>query len=287
MRRRTVWIVIGVPLALIIVGAGASLSMPAVRHMITGFLNLPDRLPALADNPLVHYESGAEDFARDVAVLLPEAIARVEAVHGRPFAHPVTVGAYATPEAFAAANGLGSNVPVGVTFAGRVILSPKLFRPQHWRLRAILTHEMSHAHLAGYIGGTSYFRLPPWFKEGLAVMISEGGGAELVKEDEAWAAIQRGEQIAIDDASSPQTTIDIRFDKAPEKQSPSWYPIVLAYREAGMFVKYLRQSDRPAFDRMLGAILDGRSFAEAINAGYHEDVRALWKKFASSTADPK
>jgi hypothetical protein len=287
MRRRTVWIVIGVPLALIIVGAGAAVSMPAVRHMITGFLNLPDRLPALADNPLVHYESGAEDFARDVAVLLPEAIARVEAVHGRPFAHPVTVGAYATPEAFAAANGLGSNVPVGVTFAGRVILSPKLFRPQHWRLRAILTHEMSHAHLAGYIGGTSYFRLPPWFKEGLAVMISEGGGAELVKEDEAWAAIQRGEQIAIDDASSPQTTIDIRFDKAPEKQSPSWYPIVLAYREAGMFVKYLRQSDRPAFDRMLGAILDGRSFAEAINAGYHEDVRALWKKFAGSTADPK
>jgi hypothetical protein len=287
MRRRTVWIVIGVPLALIIVGAGAAVSMPAVRHMIIGFLNLPDRLPALADNPLVHYESGAEDFARDVAVLLPEAIARVEAVHGRPFAHPVTVGAYATPEAFAAANGLGSNVPVGVTFAGRVILSPKLFRPQHWRLRAILTHEMSHAHLAGYIGGTSYFRLPPWFKEGLAVMISEGGGAELVKEDEAWAAIQRGEQIAIDDASSPQTTIDIRFDKAPEKQSPSWYPIVLAYREAGMFVKYLRQSDRPAFDRMLGAILDGRSFAEAINAGYHEDVRALWKKFAGSTADPK
>jgi hypothetical protein len=62
---------------------------------------------------------------------------------------------------------------------------------------------------------------------------------------------------------------------------------VLAYREAGMFVKYLRQSDRPAFDRMLGAILDGRSFAEAINAGYHEDVRALWKKFAGSTADPK
>ena len=116
-------------------------------------MNLPDRLPALTDNPMVHYESGAEDFARDVAALLPEAIARVEAVHGRPFAHPVTVGAYATPEAFAAANGLGSNVPVGVTFAGRVNLSPKLFHPQHWRLRAILTHEMSHAHIVGYIGG--------------------------------------------------------------------------------------------------------------------------------------
>jgi hypothetical protein len=287
MRRRIVWLIVGVPLALIVVGAGAALSMPAVRHTISGFLNLPDRLPALADNSLVHYEPGAEDFARDVADLLPAAIARVEAVHGRPFAHPVTVGAYVTPEAFAAANGLGSNVPVGVTFAGRVILSPKLFRPQHQRLRAILTHEMSHAHIQGWIGGSSYFRLPPWFKEGLAVMISGGGGAELVSEREARAAIDRGEQIAIDDASSPQTTIDIRFDRAPEKQSPSWYPIVLAYRQAGMFVNYLQESDKPAFDRMLGAILDGRSFAEAFDTGYHDDVRSLWQQFVKSSADRK
>jgi len=287
MRRRIVWIVLGVPLALIVIGAGTALSMPAIRHMISGFLNLPDRLPALADHPLVHYEAGAEDFARDVAELLPDAIARVEAVHGRPFAHPVTVGAYATPEAFAAANGLGSNVPMGVTFAGRVILSPKLFRPQHQRLRAILTHEMSHAHIQGWVGGNRYFGLPPWFKEGLAVMISQGGGAELVSEREARAAIDRGEQIAIDDAGSPQTTIDIRFDKAPEKQSPSWYPIVLAYRQAGVFVSYLHDSDKLAFDRMLGAILDGRTFAEAIDAGYHDDVRSLWRKFVGANADRK
>jgi hypothetical protein len=282
MRRRIVWIIIAVPLALIAVGAGAALSVPAIRHVISGYLNLPDRLPALADHPLVHYEPGAEDYAGDVAALLPAAITRVEAVHGRPFAHPVTVGAYATPEAFAAANGLGSNVPVGVTFAGRVVLSPKLFSPQHWRLRAILTHEMSHAHIQGWIGGVKYFGLPPWFKEGLAVMISGGGGAELVKEDEAWAAIQRGEQIAIDDPSPSQNTIDIRFEKAPEKQSPSWYPIVLAYRQAGMFVGYLHESDKPAFDRMLGSILDGHSFAEAVDAGYHDDMRSLWQKFVTS-----
>jgi hypothetical protein len=287
MGRRIVWIAIGIPLALILVGAGAALSMPAIRHLISGYLNLPDRLPALADNGLVHYEAGAEDFAHDVAALLPAAIARVEAVHGRTFAHPVTVGAYATREAFATANGLGSDVPVGVTFAGRVVLSPKLFSPQHWRLRAILTHEMSHAHIVGWIGGVKYFGLPPWFKEGLAVMISGGGGAELVKEDEAWAAIQRGEQIAIDAASASQNTIDIRFEKAPERQSPSWYPIVLAYRQAGMFVSYLHESDGPAFDRMLGAILDGRSFAEAVDAGYHDDVRSLWRKFVSANADRK
>ena len=176
-------------------------------------------MPALPANSQVHYQPGAEDFARDVAALLPDAIAQVEAVHGRRFAHPVIVGAYATPEAYAAANGLGSAVPVGVTFVGRVNLSPKLFWPQHQRLRAILTHELSHAHIQGWIGEYAYLHLPNWFKEGLAVMVSGGGGAELVSEEEARAAIQRGEKIVIDDAGSLKNLVDVRLEKAPAKQT--------------------------------------------------------------------
>src|SRR5579862_4446523 len=147
MRRRIVLAVIGAPLALIGIGAGAALAVPRTRHLISGWLNMPDHLPALFENRYVHYQPGAEDFARDVAALLPDAIARVEAVHGRRFAHSVVVGVYATPEAYAAANGVGSAVPVGVTIFGRVSLSPKLFKPEYQRLRAILTHELSHAHI--------------------------------------------------------------------------------------------------------------------------------------------
>jgi len=285
MRRRIVWVIIGVPLALIVMSAGAALSVPAVRHMISGLWNLPDQLPALPDNSQVHYQPGAEDFARDVAALLPDAVARVEAVQGRRFAHPVTVGAYATPEAYAAANGQGSDIPVGVTFAGRVNLSPKLFWPQHRRLPAILTHELSHAHIQRWIGVNAYIHLPNWFKEGLAVMVSGGGGAELVSEEEARAAIQRGEQIAIDDAGGVQNLLDIRFDRAPAKATPSWYPVVLAYRQAGMFVNYLRESDGPAFARMMSAILDGRPLAEAVDVNYHDNVRSLWQQFVKSSAD--
>jgi hypothetical protein len=287
MRRRLVWVTIGAPLALIVMGAGAALSVPAVRHMISGLWNLPDRLPALPDNSQVHHQPGAEDFARDIAALLPDAITRVEAAQGRRFAHPVTVGAYATPEAYAAANGLGSDVPMGVTFAGRVNLSPKLFWPQRRRLPAILTHELSHAHIQSWIGVNAYIHLPNWFKEGLAVTVSGGGGAELVSDEEARAAIERGDQIAIDDAGSLQNLAAIRFDRAPAKTAPSWYPVVLAYRQAGMFVNYLRESDGAAFDRMMSAILDGRAFAEAVDVGYHDDVRSLWQKFIKSSADRK
>jgi hypothetical protein len=282
---------------LIVIGGGVALSMPAVRHLISGLWNLPDRLPALADNSPVHYEPGAEDYARDVAALLPDAIVRVEAAHGRPFAHPATVGVYATMEAYAAANGLGSTIPVGVTIFGRVNLSPKLFSPQRQRLRAALTHELSHAHIVGWIGQVAYLRLPSWFKEGLAVMVSSGGGAELVSEEEARAAIQRGEQIVIDEAGSPSRRAsalsrlaslggDVRLERAPANK-PAWHPVVLAYREAGMFVTYLRESDGPAFDRMMNAILEGGDFAEAITIGYHDDVRSLWKKFVASRSDRK
>jgi hypothetical protein len=196
------------------------------------------------------------------------------------------LAAYATPEAYAAANGTGSGVPVGVTFFGRVNLSPKLFHPQRQRLPAILTHELSHAHIQGW-NGTGFLYLPNWFKEGLAVMVSGGGGAELVSEDEARSAILRGEQIAIDEAGSLQNLSDVRFERAPAKQTPSWYPVVLAYRQAGMFVNYLREQDRPAFDRMMNAVLDGRAFAEAVSAGYHNDVRSLWQNFVKSNADRK
>jgi hypothetical protein len=286
MRRRIVWIIVAsVPLALIAAAAGTAAAFPAIRHIVSALWNLPDRMPALPENSQIHFEPGAEDYAREVSALLPAAMARVEAAQGRPFAHPVTIGVYATPQAFAAANSHGSAQPVGVTFAGRVNLSPALKWPQHRRLPAILTHELSHAHIAGWIW-TGLERLPNWFKEGLAVMVSGGGGAEFVGEPEAWAAIQRGERIAIDDTASLTNLFEIRFERTPPGATPS-HRTVLAYRQAGMFVAYLHDSDAPGFARMMDAILDGRPFAEAVNAGYHEDVRSLWQQFASTRSERK
>jgi hypothetical protein len=287
MLRRIFWIMVGVPLALITVAAGTAAALPAARHIVSALWNLPDRLPSLAENSHVHFEPGAEDFAHDVSALLPAAIARIEAAHGRRFAHPVTVGVYATPEAYAAANSIGSAQPVGVTAFGRVNLSPALAWPQHRRLRAILTHELSHAHIQGWISVNADVRLPHWFKEGLAVMASEGGGAEFVSEEESRAAIERGERIAIDDTESLSTLLaGIRYERAPLAATPS-HQIVMAYRQAGMFVSYLHDSDAAGFARMINAILDGRPFVEAMDAGYHQDVHALWQKFGQTSAGQK
>jgi hypothetical protein len=287
MRRRVFWMILaGVPLALITLAAGTPVAFPAARHIASALWNLPDRLPALPEDSLVHFEPGAEAYAHDVAALLPAAIAKIEAVQGRRFEHPVTVGVYTTPEAYAVANATGSAGAVGVTTFGRVVLSPGLNRPQHWRLRAILTHELSHAHLQGYISTYTWVRLPNWFKEGLAVMVSGGGGAEFVSEREARAAIERGETITIDDAGSFANLAEIRFERAPARATAS-DRTVMAYRQAGMFVSFLHDTDTSGFARMMNAILDGRPFAEAVDTGYRQDVQSLWQKFATAGAEAK
>ncbi len=106
---------------------GAVAAIPTTRHAALAFWNDPADMPALGGAPNVHYEPGAESQARAVVAVLPRALARIEAVQGRPFAHRVTIGVYASPETYARANGIGSPGPGGVTFFGRVTLSPALF----------------------------------------------------------------------------------------------------------------------------------------------------------------
>jgi hypothetical protein len=217
----------------------------------------PEGLAALPENPQVQYESGASEQARTVAALLPTAIARVKAAHGRQFAHHIIVGVYVTPESFVAANGPGSRRTVGMTFLGRVMLSPVLFSTQRQRPPAMLTHELSHAHLQSWISQLPFIRLPQWFKEGLAVMVSGGGGAERVNELQAWDAIRRGDHIAIESSNSLLNLADVKFAPPPEIHATS-FRILMAYRQAGLFVTYLRDSNDVGFSRMMNAILDGR-----------------------------
>jgi hypothetical protein len=266
----------------LLLAAVSAAAVPTVRHIASGWWNNPEKLVALPENPQVHYESGASEQARTVARLLPTAIARVEAIHGRRFAHPVAVGVYVTPEAFVAANGLGDRRAVGMHFLGRVMLSPVLFSTQRERLPAMLTHELSHAHLRSWISELTFIRLPNWFKEGLAVMVSGGGGAEGVSEVQARDAIRHGDHIAIQSTGSLLNLAGIKFEQAPENPNTS-FRILMAYRQAGLFVTFLHDTNPDGFARMMDAILDGYPFAEAVMTGYETDLHKLWSRFVLAT----
>src|SRR5262245_42314557 len=267
--------------AILLLLAASAAAVPAVRHIASALWNSPDRLRALPENPQVHYHDGALDYARTVAALLPAAMARVEAAHGRPFAHPVTIGVYVSRDAYAAANAIGNPGAVGLTFLGKVILSPGLFSGKRARLPAILTHELSHAHLGTWMSQLTYLRLPHWFTEGLGVMVSGGGGAEDVSEAQARDAIRDGDHIAIEPAGSWLTLAAVRFERPPQVPTTS-FRTSMAYRQAGVFVTFLHDSNPAGFARMLNAIMDGRTLTEAIVTGYDTDLQTLWSRFVAT-----
>jgi hypothetical protein len=54
-----------------------------------------------------------------------------------------------------------------------------------------------------------------------------------------------------------------------------------------MFVTFLHDTDPAGFGRMMDAILDDRSFAEAVTTGYGTDLQALWLRFAQAQSTPQ
>jgi hypothetical protein len=283
MRCRIAKIIAAIAAGVVLLTAAGVAAVPMLRHAASGWWNTPEGLPALPEDPHVHYEAGGFEYARAVAGLLPEALAQVEAVHGRPFRYPVTVAVYVTPEAFVAANGMGDPRSVGMTFLGRVMLSPALFSRQRQRLPALLTHELSHAHLASWMSQVGVWRLPQWFKEGLAVMVSGGGGAEGVSESQARDAIRRGNHIAIANSNSLLNLGFISYARPPEEPDTS-FRTLMAYRQAGMFVTFLHDTNPAGFARMMNAILDDHSFTESVVTAYGTDLQTLWLRFVQEAS---
>jgi hypothetical protein len=128
-------------------------------------------------------------------------------------------------------------------------------------------------------------RLPQWFKEGLGVVVSDGGGAEGVSVLQARAAIQRGDHIAIESTNSLLNLGSVRFARPPEVPATS-FRILLAYRQAAMFVTFMRDTNPAGFARMMNAILDEHPFAEAVRTGYGTDIQSLWAQFAQEAPAP-
>lgn len=267
--------------ALAVVGA----AVPTLRNFIVARFNDPADLPALASDSRVHFEPGARACAFAVATLLPAALARIETAQGRLFARAPIIGVYASYENYARANGLGDPGVAAVSRSGRVVLSPTLCGEERARLPGILTHELSHTHLYGWRSSLFSRRPPSWFTEGLAVMVSDGGGAEGVSEEQAAAAIRNGYAIVVSDDGLWRDFASIRFAIEPPRDSPHGdfvtYRQRLAYRQAAMFVAWLRARDPNAFAEFLQRIEDGESFKDSFQTGSGASHEDSWRNFVA------
>jgi hypothetical protein len=72
-----------------------------------------------------------------------------------------------------------------------------------------------------------------------------------------------------------------QFAYQPPRQYTS-FRILMAYRQAGLFVTFLHDTNPDGFARMMNAILDGHPFAEAVMTGYETDLHKLWSRFVQA-----
>ena len=144
-------------------------------------------------DPRIFCEPGAEALAQKILPLLPAAIDSIERSQYAPFAKSIRVYTYATTRSYANHSG-GVEYSAGSASLGTIHLSPRLLQTPE-RTQAVLAHELSHLHLQQPIGTVAWARIPSWFHEGLATLVSNGGGAETVTAQEAREALAHGQHF--------------------------------------------------------------------------------------------
>jgi hypothetical protein len=226
-------------------------------------------IPLEADSRVL-YEPGAEGFAEQLAQSLPQAILQVEAEQYRPFAKPVEIYACASQESYT--NLTGFKAPASLTLKG-VFFSPRLVEEER-PLPLYLTHELSHLHLEQQMGKYRFAKLPAWFKEGLATLVSNGGGAHTVTDQEALEAIASGSHFVPHEDGS----IFLR------KYASHWgLRHHMFYRQSMVFVAYLKSRDENKYRDLLLSIQSGSSFTDGFDDAYGARVSTIWEQFLAET----
>ncbi len=262
--------------------AACAALLAAGRRPVSAALHDPHDLPALARDARVHYEANAKGYAEAVAKLLPAAMARVEAAQGRPFGRAFVVAAYLDEDAYALANGLGGSKARGVTYFDRVTMAPALWREEPGYLEADLVHELSHEHLWGHLSAVDYFQIPVWFVEGLAVTVSGGGGAQGVSGEEAEHEIVAGRVIDTPDAAFLFGNLGLKPPPPRMENEDQRMRMHLAYRQAGLFVSFLRAQNRQGFQALLDRLMTGERFNSAFSAGFGASVAAMRERLLAA-----
>jgi hypothetical protein len=218
-------------------------------------------------------ENGAESLASEISAALPASIRRIEATHGGKLDSlpPIVVCAtevcfrhYAATPNSAAETLDGKRISIN----GAIILKYKRDVVQ------LFTHELSHFYW--YSQGIIF--QPRWFEEGMGVWVSSGGGAETVSVQAAEQTIRSGNTIY-------PTLKSGLWNYLTQSISPPQNNWHLYYRQAGMFVQYLRDEDPNAFTNLLDALRKTKGLQQAWSITYKINIDEMWSQFVKRIQD--
>jgi hypothetical protein len=229
----------------------------------------------LSDNPAIRYlpdSPAALTLAQRMAGIWEDAVHKVEKMHGAAFIEqPKVYVCHA--DCFVRYTTMSATVPAGHFMDSVFMNEPVLWQREtnlHMAPENFLVHELAHLLLYQHAGGANYMRVPAWFREGLAVALSNGAGAEACSPEEAASALLAGKSF------DPAETGSLFANRLAASYGLH-YPVF--YRQAGMFVSYMMEIDRIAFQEALNGILKQEEFQRSFQEAYGRPIVSYWPEF--------
>nr|WP_319393683.1 hypothetical protein [uncultured Desulfobacter sp.] len=216
----------------------------------------------LSSDDRILYEDGAEKLATLSALHLDKAIRDVASKQLGEFTEPVKVYIFATPKSFSKFSGITDQAR-GASIGNEIFLSSLLTNLPD-EVYGMLGHELSHVQLAQKLGVITFNRtLPRWFREGLAIYVSDGGGAPRNYEKETIAMFIDGKHFVPEEKGS----IFNMILHSTAEIGPRMY-----YSQSGMFVKYLASTFPQKFDVFLNCLQEGKPFKKSFEESFSENI---------------
>jgi hypothetical protein len=222
---------------------------------------------------MVLYEPGAEAYARRIAEFLPEAVERVERVHGLPFKEPFKIYVCSSQKSFNEFTANTSLYPIrGTALLGDVFIAPAAFNfielDTH---KETLMHELSHLQLRQRLGFFKGRKIPLWFREGFADYTA-GSGGEGIDYEDAVNFILNGKHFIPEEEGA----IFGSFNSALNGLSGPMF-----HMQVKMLVTWLAESESLKFRSFVLALQKGESFSKSFRVVMGSSVQDKWSQFVS------
>jgi hypothetical protein len=234
---------------------GCSFVESRVARWTTDFNVLP------SDSRIL-YEDGAEKVADEVARHLNNAMRAVENRQFGKFNEPVKVYAFASPRSFSKFSGI-SDKARGASVDNEIYLSGLMMELPD-EVYGMVGHELSHVQLSQTLGVISFNRkIPRWFREGLAIYVSDGGGAPRNYETETISMFLEGKHFLPESSGSLfNRSFNSTADIGPR----------MFYSQSGLFVKYLANTYPQEFKSFLKGLQEGKQFKDHFKESFDNNV---------------
>jgi hypothetical protein len=235
------------------------------------YFHFRDNVTPLKNDSRILIEQGCQANGQKIADKLDSVILAVQGFFQSPFLKPVYITLCSSEKSHMQHCGDVKNSR-GMMNWGRIFIAPAAFESN--AEIPILIHELVHLHIYQNIGIFKFYGdVPLWFSEGIAVMISQGAGAEDYSDSEAVAWIKEGKCFT-----------PIRHGNLlnPSGENDSQLPWDMFYRQAYLFVSYLEKTKSLAFKLFLSDIEKKMNFQKAFVKNFNNDVTEEFINFKRS-----